>query len=29
MWGRTTGPNWRTFLKFAERYLKADGLDKR
>jgi hypothetical protein len=30
--GHTTGPNWPTFLKFAERYLNtaaADGLDRR
>jgi len=30
--GHTTGPNWPTFLKFADRYLKgpaADGPDKR
>jgi hypothetical protein len=30
--GHTTGPNWPTFLKFADRYLKepaADGQDKR
>src|SRR5437764_14734969 len=23
--GHTTGPNWPTFLKFADRYLKAPG----
>jgi hypothetical protein len=30
--GHTTGPNWPTFLKFADRYLKAapaDGPDRR
>ncbi|TMQ35642.1 MAG: acetylxylan esterase, partial [Planctomycetota bacterium] len=30
--GHTIGPNWPTFLKFADRYLKdpaADGQDKR
>ncbi len=29
--GHTTGPNWPTFLKFAERYFKgtADGAEKR
>jgi hypothetical protein len=27
--GHTSGPNWPTFLKFAEPYLKSDGPDKR
>ena len=26
--GHTTGPNWPTFLKFAERYLNAQPADK-
>jgi hypothetical protein len=27
--GHTTGPNWPTFLKFAERYLSAPAADRR
>lgn len=26
--GHTTGPNWPTFLTFADRYLKALGGDR-